>query len=174
MCSRRRGPGGGGGINGREVVAAVLPPVKTPPQCTRAASRQIVDSMDLLCHYSCQYRELSLYSGLGFPRPDTLGLKPDSALRPGLGTPCNTWLGPTAWERSRFTSRFSRLGQLRRLRDRRRGQFGCRLWREQSRARDLGPRRYQGGTERRAQVHGSCPQEDRGALPVHSKIISWG
>ena len=73
-----------------------------------------------------QYRELSLYSGLGFPRPDTLGIKPDSALRPGLGTPCNTWLGPTAWERSRFTSRFSRLGQLRRLRDRRRRCVGAR------------------------------------------------
>ena len=73
------------------------------------------------------YRGFSLYSGLGFPRPDTLGLKPGSALRPGLGTPCNTWLGPTAWERSRFTSRFSRLGQLRRLRDRRRRCVGARL-----------------------------------------------
>ena len=27
------------------------------------------------------------------PRPDTLDEKPDWALRPGLGTLCNTWLG---------------------------------------------------------------------------------
>ena len=93
-------------------------------RCKQACNAQFCNGQ--CSDYRYEYRGFSLYSGLGFPRPGTLGLKPDSALRPGLGTPCNTWLGPTAWERSRFTSRFSRLGQLRRLRDRRRRCVGAR------------------------------------------------
>ena len=38
-------------------------------------------------------RGFIIYSGLWFPRPNTLDGKPDWALHPGLGTLCNTWLG---------------------------------------------------------------------------------